>query len=242
MLYTDAREHIYQVNLTTNQQTILLDNVGGPSGTRGLAYDSINNWIYFSGVQLIRSRPDGTELQNITRHLNLSDPNPGFQIVLDSYVNPKNPRVYLAFNGDLYMANADGSKEQLIYSSPTEINYTGPYGVAIGIDPFDNKRYIYWCRGRRSKEAYLERSVLNDDGGLTTIQSIWSDISSVEATWLYALALVPWKFPSVNGGIAISSPSINIISFCLFSLLLLPCCNRAFSFVILSFFLMYMSV
>ena len=197
MLYTDAREHIYQVNLTTNQQTILLNNVGGPAGARGLAYDSTNNWIYFSGVQSMRSRPDGTELQNITRHLNLSDPNPGFQIALDSYVNPKNPRVYLAFNGGLYIANADGSKEQLIYTSPTESNYTGPYGVAIGIDPFDNKRYIYWCRGRRSKEAYLERSVLSDDGGLTTIQSIWNDTSSVEAIWLYALALVPWKFPSV---------------------------------------------
>lgn len=195
MLYTDAREHIYQVNLTTKEQTILLDNIGGSAGTRGLVYDSTNNWIYFSGVQLMRSRPDGKEVQNITQYLNLTDDNPGFQIVLDSYMNPINPRVYLAFNGGLYMVNADGSKEQLLCSFPIEDDYTGPFGVAIGVDPFDDKRYIYWSRGLRTKVAYLERSVLGDDGRLTTIESVWNDTSTGAAQWLYSLALVSWKFP-----------------------------------------------
>ncbi|CAF2385018.1 unnamed protein product [Rotaria sp. Silwood2] len=195
MLYTDAGEHIYKINLITKEQTVLLSNVGGSAGTRGLAYDSTNHWLYFSGAQLMRSRPDGTELQNITRHLNLSYDNPGFQIILDDYVDPRNPRIYLAFNGGLYMTNTDGSKEQLIFSSPVEANYTGPYGVTIGIDSNDDKRYIYWSRGRRSKEAILERSVLSDDGCLTTIETIWNQSSTIEASWFYALALVPWKFP-----------------------------------------------
>jgi hypothetical protein len=195
MLYTDAHEHIYQFDLRTRNQTILLDNVGGSAGTRGLVYDSRNNWIYFSGLQLMRSRPDGTGLQNVTKYLNLTDANPGFQIVLDSHVDSRNPRVYLAFNGGLYMVNADGSNEQLIFSFPIEDDFTGPYGIAIGVDSFDDKLYIYWCRGRRNKVAYLERSVLTDDGGLTTIESIWNDTTTGTASWLYALALVPWDFP-----------------------------------------------
>jgi hypothetical protein len=195
MLYTDAHEHIYQVNLRTKNQIILLDNVGGSAGTRGLVYDLINNHIYFSGVQLMRSHPDGTGLQNITKYLNLTGDNPGFQIVLDSHVNPRNPRVYLAFNGGLYMVNADGTNEQLIFSFPIEDDFTGPYGVATGVDPLDDKRYIYWCRGRRNKVAYLERSLLTDDGRLTTIESIWNDTTTGTAPWLYALALVPWNFP-----------------------------------------------
>jgi len=181
--------------LRTKNQTILLDNVGGSAGTRGLAYDSRNNYIYFSGVQLMRSHPDGTGLENITKHLDLSDVNPGFQITLDSHVNPKNPRVYLAFNGGLYMVNADGSNEQLISPFPTGGDYMGPYGVTIGVDPLDGKRYIYWCRGLRNKEAYLERSVLADDGRLTTIDTIWNETTTETARWLYTLALVPWDFP-----------------------------------------------
>ncbi|CAF4382899.1 unnamed protein product, partial [Rotaria sordida] len=116
MLYTDAGDHVYQINLNIKKQTILLDNVGGSAGTRGLIFDSANNWIYFSGVQLMRCRPDGTQLQNITKYLNLTDDNPGFQIALDSHMNPVNPRIYLAFNGGLYMAYADGTKEQLIFA------------------------------------------------------------------------------------------------------------------------------
>lgn len=195
MLYTDAGEHIYQVDLVTNKQTVLLDRVGGSAGTRGLAYDSINNWLYFSGVQLMRSRPDGSELQNITRYLNLNDQNPGFQIALDHHFDSRNPRVYLAFNGGLYMVYADGSKEKLIYTSSVGTNYTGPYGVAIGTDANDGKRYIYWCRGLREKEAYLERSILNNDGQLGTIELLYHSVTTV-GQWLYALALVPWRFSS----------------------------------------------
>ncbi|CAF1304550.1 unnamed protein product [Rotaria sp. Silwood1] len=194
MLYTDAHQHIYQVDLITKKQTILLDHVGGSAGTRGLIYDSINNWIYFSGVQLMRSRPDGAELQNITQYLNLNNKKLGFQIALDNHFDPTNPRVYLAFDGGLYMAYADGSQEKLVYSSSAETNFVGPYGVAIGVDPSDNKRYIFWCRGRRSEEAYLERSILDNDGQLTTIESLWNDSSTKAGQWLYALALVPWKF------------------------------------------------
>ncbi|CAF1146574.1 unnamed protein product [Rotaria sordida] len=193
ILYTDADEHIYQVDLTTKKQTVLLNHVGGSAGTRGLVYDSINNWLYFSGVQLMRSRLDGTELQNITRYLNLNYENPGFQIALDHHFDSKNPRVYLAFNGGLYMVNADGSKEKLIYSSSVETNYTGPYGVAIGTDPGDGQRYIFWCRGRREKEAYLERSILDNDGQLRTIELLYHSSARV-GQWLYALALVPWRF------------------------------------------------
>ncbi|CAF0885790.1 unnamed protein product [Didymodactylos carnosus] len=66
MLYTDANEHIYQINLNTNKQAILLDNSRGSATTCGLVYDSTNNEIYFFGVQLMHSRPDGTQLKNIT--------------------------------------------------------------------------------------------------------------------------------------------------------------------------------
>ena len=193
MIYTDAGDHIYRVDLETKEQTILLDHVGGSAGTRGLVYDETNNWIYFSGAQLMRSRPDGTELQNITHHLHLDDANPGFQLALDSHVDPANPRVYLAFNGGLYMAAADGSEETLLYSSPVQSNYTGPYGVAIGVDPVDEKRYIYWCRGLRSTEAYLERSVLSSDGFLTAVESVWNETDAGSGRWLYTLALVPWQ-------------------------------------------------
>jgi hypothetical protein len=196
MLYTDAGDHIYQINLNTKKQTILLDNVGGSAGTRGLVFDSINNWIYFSGAQVMRSRPDGTQLHNITRYLNLTDENPGFQIALDSYMNPENPRVYIAFNGGLYMTYANGNQEQLIFAFPTEHDdWSGPFGVDIGSDPLNGKRYVYWTRGLRSKIAYLERSVLDNDGRLTTIESVWNDTTSGAAPWLYSLALAPWGFP-----------------------------------------------
>ena len=70
--------------------------------------------------------------------------------------------------------------------------------VDIGVDPLDGKHYIYWCRGLRNKEAILERSVLTDDGRLTTIESVWNDTTMGTTLWLYTLALVPWDFPITN--------------------------------------------
>ncbi|CAF1261520.1 unnamed protein product [Rotaria sordida] len=61
------------------------------------------------------------------------------------HVNFTNPCTHLACNGGLYMADADGNKEQLLFSFPIEDDFTGPYGVTIGVDPFGGKRYIYWC-------------------------------------------------------------------------------------------------
>ena len=192
MIYTDPLNRIYVVDLVTRQQSILFDNIGETVGVRGLAYDSRNDWLYFSGIQIMRARSNGTQLQNVTRNLNLTYSNPGFQITLDSYWNESNPRVYLAFNGGLYMANGDGTDEKLIHTTPIESNYTGPYGVAVGEDALDGRRYIYWCRGLRSKEAYLERSLLTASGDLTTVETLWVDTPSGEAPWPYALELVPW--------------------------------------------------
>ncbi|CAF1348123.1 unnamed protein product [Rotaria sordida] len=144
----------------------------------------------------MRCRLDGTQLQNITKYLNLTDDNPGFQIALDSHMNPANPRIYLAFNGGLYMTYADGTKEQLIFAFPTEDNdWSEPFGVDIGVDPLNGKRYIYWTRGLRSKITYLERSALDDDGRLSIIESVWNDTTSDAAPWLYSLALASGRFP-----------------------------------------------
>ncbi|CAF2877979.1 unnamed protein product [Rotaria sp. Silwood2] len=110
MLYTNVHQCIYKVNLITKQQIILVDNIGGPAGTRCLAYYSKNNWIYFSDVQVMHSCSDGTKLQNITRNLNLSSTTRGFQIIFDSHLNPTNSRVYLVFDDGLYMVNGDGKR------------------------------------------------------------------------------------------------------------------------------------
>ncbi|CAF2632428.1 unnamed protein product [Rotaria sp. Silwood2] len=142
MLYTNVHQCIYKVNLITKQQIILVDNIGGPAGTRCLAYYSKKNWIYFSDVQVMHSRSDSTKLQNITRNLNLSSTTRGFQIIFDSHLNPTNSRVYLVFDDGLYMVNGDGRKEQRKCSSPVEVDFTDPYGAAIDVDPFDHKRYI----------------------------------------------------------------------------------------------------
>jgi len=125
-------------------RNLILDNSGtvtdvldvaGKAGV-GMAYDEINDKIYFSDFDtypfgnIWRMNPDGSELQAIVS--NIGDP---YAITLDVAGN----KIYwVDDDGNVSKANLDGSNQEIGI-----LNIAGAAWRAISLDVENNKMYVY---------------------------------------------------------------------------------------------------
>jgi len=129
-----ATSAIKKVALSTNTASNVLDITG--KGGAGMAFDAVNNKIYFSDFELAdagniwRMNPDGTGLTAIATGIN--DP---YGVAVD----PAGGKVYWVDNaGNVSRANLDGSSPQIGL-----VNIPGGNMRAIALDPENNKMYFY---------------------------------------------------------------------------------------------------
>lgn len=118
----------------TNASTTVLD-INGKAGP-GMAYDAVNNKIYFSDFEVTgsgniwRMNPDGTGLTAIAS--NLTDP---YGVAVD----PAGGKVYWVDDlGNVSRANLDGSSPEIGL-----VNIPSGQMRAIALDPENNKMYFY---------------------------------------------------------------------------------------------------
>lgn len=135
MEYSGAASNIKKLALDgTGTTTTILDITG--KGGSGMAFDAVNNKVYFSDFEVAdmgniwRMNLDGTGLTAIVS--NISDP---YGVAIDA----AGGKVYWVDDlGNVSRANLDGSSPQIGI-----VNIPGGQMRAIALDPENNKMYFY---------------------------------------------------------------------------------------------------
>jgi PKD repeat protein len=139
---------IKKLDLSTAGMTTDILNIEGKGGV-GMAYDSVNNKIYFSDFDtnpfgnIWKMDTDGTNLEKIVS--NIGDP---YALALDV---AGNKLFWVDDDSNVSKSNLDGSNQEIGF-----LNIPGAQWRAISLDVENNKMYVYDVNAENLYEANLD--------------------------------------------------------------------------------------
>jgi PKD repeat protein len=141
-------DFIRKLNLGASGTTTDILDIAGKGGI-GMAYDNVNNKIYFSDFdtypngKIWRMNKDGSNLENIVS--NIGDP---YAIALNITAGKI---LWVDDDGNVSKANLDGSNQEIGF-----LNIPGAQWRAISLDVENNKMYAYDVNAENLYQANLD--------------------------------------------------------------------------------------